>query len=74
MLSSSLYDHINSNQADITILCGIVCLPVSGSRDFDLSLDMTAELSVAVLERDPSDLAFTNLSAGLTPGHINRYY
>ena len=71
MLFSSLYDQMNAIKDYITVLFEVLCLPVSGSRDFDLSLDMTAELSVAVLEREPSDLAFTNLSAGLTPEHHN---
>ena len=42
-------------------------IPVKGSKDLDLSRDMRAEFSVAVLDKEPSDLAFTNLSAGLTP-------
>ena len=37
-------------------------IPVKGSSDFDLSLDITAEFSVAALDKDPSDFAFTSLS------------
>ena len=42
-------------------------LPVSGSKDLDLSLDRTAE-SVAELDSEPSDLAFTRRSdTGVSP-------
>ena len=43
---------------------------MSGSRDLDLSLDMRAEeLSVAELDNEPSDLAFTSRSEeGCSPG------
>ena len=41
-----------------------IASPVSGSRDFDFSLESRAELSVAGLEllMEPSDLAFTSRS------------
>lgn len=53
--------HTNSNHAK-NANAQRSKLPVKGSRDFDLSLDMTAELSVLETEREPSDLAFTNRS------------